>query len=117
MLRSAGAALLAQAALHGELLRVEWAEEKARLLGLLTLLLLGLVGLLCVLLGTGALVLALAWDTPYRIPAVLGWVLIYAIGTGIVWRRFQAMSARGAQSFEATRAELAADVELLKTQL
>lgn len=117
LLRAAGPALVDQAALHGQLIRVGWAEEKARLLSMLTLLWLGAVGLICMLLGTGALVLALAWDTPYRIPAVLTWILACAIGSGIVWRRLQGMVARGSHSFEASFAELAADVALLRSQL
>lgn len=117
MLRSAGKPLFAQAALHGQLARVEWAEEKTRLIKMLVLVLLGFVGLLCVLLFLGVLVLAYSWDTAYRIPAVMALIVVFGLVTGIAWRRFQALSAQSSQAFAATREELAADLALLKSKL
>ncbi len=117
MLRSAGAALFSQAALHGQLARVEWAEEKDRLLKLLLVGLLGFAGLLCVMLFAGALVLAFSWDTAYRIPAAIALIVAYGLGTGFAWSRLQLLSAQGSQAFAATREELAADLSLLKSKL
>jgi len=117
MLRSAGKPLFAQAALHGQLARVEWTEEKTRLIKMLVLVLLGFVGLLCVLLFLGVLVLAYSWDTAYRIPAVMALIVVFGLVTGIAWRRFQALSAQSSQAFAATREELAADLALLKSKL
>ena len=59
ILRTAGGSLLLQAALHGQLLRVEWAEEKSRLLKLVIATLLGFVCLLGLMAALGALLLAL----------------------------------------------------------
>lgn len=115
LLRSVSAALLAQAELHGQLFQVEWAREKNRLLKMLGITLLGLACLMCALLFAGGLVLALVWDTVYRIPAVAGLLLIYAAATHLAWRRFQALAALGNQSFSATREELAADIALLRS--
>lgn len=117
LLRSAGGALLAQLALHGQLARVEWAEEKRRLLSLLGLVLIGLVTLICLLLGVGALLLAVVWDGPYRLPVALALVFVYGAGVGIAWLRLVRLMARGSLAFAATREELAADIALIKSRL
>lgn len=117
ILRSAGSALFAQAALHGKLARVEWAEEKSRLLRLAATAVLGFACLLCVMLFAGVLVLAISWDTVYRIPAVMAVVAVYAIGCGIAWHKLQELAALGERAFAATREEIAADLEMLKSRL
>lgn len=117
ILRSAGSALLAQASLHGQLVRVEWAEEKSRLLRLTATAVLGLACLLCVMLFAGVLVLAVSWDTVYRIPAVMAVVAVYALACGIAWHKLQELSAQGEQAFAATREEIAADLKMLKSRL
>lgn len=117
LLRSAGGALFAQAALHGQLARVEWAEEKRRLGQMLVVTLLGFACLLCAMLLVTALVLALSWETAYRIPALIALIAVHALGIAIAWRRFQALSALGSRTFAATREELAADIALLKSKL
>lgn len=115
--RLAGSALLAQAALHGQLARVEWAEQKIRLLKMLVVTLLGFAGLLCVMLFVGVLVLAFSWDSEYRFPAVLALIAIYGLGTALAWRRFRALAALSTQAFAATREELAADLAILRSNL
>jgi len=117
ILRSAGGALLLQAALHGQLLRVEWAEEKSRLLKLVMATLLGFVCLLGLMAALGALLLALYWDTPYRILAVSVLMALYGLGMALAWRLFRSQAALGTRSFAASRSELAADLELLRSQL
>jgi uncharacterized membrane protein YqjE len=115
--RTAGGALLAQAGLHAELLRVEWAEEKGRLQQMMLAMLLGFACLLGLMLALGALLLSLSWDTPYRIPAAAALVAAYGLGVVFACVRLRAQSSLGDQSFSATRAELAADIELLSSQL
>ena len=117
ILRSAGSALFAQAALHEQLARVEWAEEKSRLLQMLVAILLGFIFLMCGLIVISGALLALSWSTPYRLPVVFGLVAFFVIALVIVWRRFQTLAARGDQSFAATREELAADIALIKSHL
>jgi len=114
ILRSAGGALLVQAALHGQLLRVEWAQEKSRLLRMAMAALLGLVCLLGLMTALGMLLLAIYWDTPYRVRAVSVLVALYALGVAIVWRLLKSQEALASDSFAATRSELAADLELLR---
>jgi uncharacterized membrane protein YqjE len=117
MLRTAGGAMLLQAGLHGQLLRVEWAQEKSRLLKLVMATLLGFVSVLGLLATLGILVLAIYWDTPYRILAVLALVALCALGMAFAWRQCRSQAALGSNSFAASRSELAADLELLRSQL
>jgi uncharacterized membrane protein YqjE len=117
IVRTAGGAMLVQTALHGQLLRVEWAREKARLLKLVMATLLGFVCLLGLLVALGTLLLARYWDTPYRLLAVSALVTFYGLGVVFAWRLFSSQAALGSDSFAASRSELAADLELLRSQL
>jgi len=117
IVRTSGGALLQQAALHGQLLRVEWAQERARLLKLAVAALLGFVCLLGLMAALGTLLLALYWDTPYRIAAVSVLVTLYGVGLLLAWRLYGSQAARGRDSFATSRSELAADLELLRSQL
>lgn len=104
--------LFRQTRLQGELVKLEWEEEKTRLLQMLLALLIGLTFLICSLGCVSVLVMALFWDSPYRIPAVLLLIGMHTSGLVLAWRRFQALSARSANAFAATREELAADIAL-----
>jgi uncharacterized membrane protein YqjE len=117
LLRAAGSAWLAQASLHGQLLRVEWAQEQQRLLSMLLMTLLGFSCLLCALLLLSALLLTLSWDSELRIPIWIALIAFYSLGAGLAWRRFNHLSALGEQSFAATRTELNADLTLFKSKL
>ena len=115
--RNAGGALLAQAALHAELLGEAWLEEKARLRGMAMALLLGFACSLCALLAVGVLALALAWDTPMRIPVIVSLLALYALGTVIAWRSLQRQVLAKNEALAVSRDELAADLVLLRGQL
>lgn len=117
LLRAASAALFDQTLLYAELVRVEWAEEKRRLLKMALAALFGFACLLCSLLATGAMVLASTWDSAWRIPSALLLVAVYLTGFGLAWLRLHRLSARSAQAFAATREELAADAALLRSKL
>ncbi len=116
-LHSAGGALLVQALLHGQLARVEWEEEKHRLLQLLLASLFGFACLLCLLLFAGGVVLVVCWETAYRIPAALCLILLYGFGVAAAWRRIQACSVLGERAFAASLEEFSADAALLKSHL
>ncbi|HZX15365.1 MAG TPA: phage holin family protein [Pseudomonas sp.] len=116
LLRSAGRAVFAQAALHGQLARVEWAEEKQRLLRILVTTVFGFVCLLCLMLLGNALVLALSWATPYRIHALVGLICLHGLAVAIAWHHVRRLVRQGS-SFAATRAEVAADIALIKRNL
>jgi uncharacterized membrane protein YqjE len=117
LLGSAGGALLDQLALHGQLVQVEWREETGRLWKMLVSAMLGFACLLCVVLSVGALVLALCWQTRYRIPAAVALIGLYGLGVGFALRRANTLWALSGQSFAATRLELAADLALLRSKL
>ena len=117
LVRSAGSALTAQAALHGQLARVEWEEEKCRLQQIATMMLIGFACALCMMIFLGVLVLALSWDTAYRIHACIGILVVYGIAIAIVINRLKALFARSRYAFSATREELAADIALIKSKL
>ncbi|RPH68206.1 MAG: hypothetical protein EHM83_00065 [Burkholderiales bacterium] len=111
---SAGGALLTQAGLHGQLARLEWAEEKSRLHQMLITGLIGFASLLSFMIFTGILVVATTWDTVYRLPAIIAVVAVYGLATGFAWRRLRSLSALGKEAFAATREEFAADMALLR---
>jgi uncharacterized membrane protein YqjE len=106
--------LLIQALLHAQLARIEWEQEKNRLLQMLVILLLGFACVLCVLLFAGGLVIAAAWDTSSRLLAIACLLPLYGLGIAVAWRFFRACSARGGQIFTASLEELAADATLMK---
>ena len=117
LLRSAGGALCSQAGLYGQLAKVEWAEERRRLSKMLLSTLAVFIFLLCALLFFGVLVLALSWDTAYRIHSIVGLIAMYGIGMGFAWHRLKSLSALSAQSFAATREEMAVDLALIRSKL
>lgn len=117
LLRSAGSALSAQVALHGQLVRVEWEEEKSRLLQMMAMMILAFVCGLCIVIFVGVLVLAASWDTPYRIHSLIGVIVTYALGVGFAYYKIRQLAARSSQAFSATREELAADIALIKSRL
>lgn len=104
--------LLNQTCLQGELARIEWTEEKNRLLRMLLALLICLAFLVCALLCTSALVLTLAWDSEYRMLTLLSLIGVHIAGLVLAGWWFHALSARSADAFAATREELAADIAL-----
>lgn len=116
-LRSAGKPLFAQLALHGQLVRIELAEERSRLLQMVVAALLCFIALLCAMILAGVVALAFAWDTPYRIPAAIAVVGVFVLVTGLALWRLRVLVARGRQSFAATREEIAADLALLRSRM
>jgi len=117
LLRSAGGALCGQAELYGQLVSVEWDEEKRRLIKILIATVTGVMFLLCTLLFLGVLVLALSWDSPYRLHALLALPIATGLGVAIAWYKLQALQLLGVHSFAASRQEMAADIALLKSKL
>lgn len=116
-LHAAGGSLLSQLALHAELARIGWAEERQRLLGMLLALMLGFAFLICFLLAGGIVLLTLGWDTAWRMPLVLVLLAAYGGGIALAWRQFTQLAAREGQAFAASREEFAADLELLRSKL
>lgn len=109
--------IFTQAALQGQLARVEWAEEKIRLMKMLAFILLGFACVLCFMVFAGVLALVLSWETAYRIQVIIALITVYGIGIGIAWHRLDILSGQGNQAFAATREELAADMALINSKL
>lgn len=116
-LQSASAALWSQAELLQRLVCVEWAEEKLRWRRMLLLGVMGFAFLLCALVFVGVLVMALSWDTPWRIHAAAVLLAAYACIAALLWRGLKNQQARGEQAFAATREELTTDLALLKQRV
>jgi uncharacterized membrane protein YqjE len=117
VIRSASSALCAQAALHAQLAQVEWKEEKLRLSKMLIFTFMGFACFLCFMLFLGAFLLMLSWDTTFRIPVFL--LLVFSYFLALVWAAFKvyALAQQGNNSFAGTRAEIEADLALLKRVL
>lgn len=117
ILGKAGGDVFKQAALHGQLAQIEWAEEKNRLFKLSLFALLAFVSALFAMLFGTLLALALSWDTPYRIHTLLTIIVFYVLLTVMAWRHFKLLSALGSKRFAATREEISLDLEMLKSHL
>ena len=117
ILRSASAALFAQASLHARLAQVEWISEKARLSRLLAMAALAFASVLCAMLFAGGLILAIGWDSEHRLFYIGGVIVLYTAIAAYAWHRIGALSAQGANAFRATREELAADMDMLRSRL
>ncbi len=111
-LRNVGPALIALARTRIELFGIELAEERGRaaslaLHGALALLFAGLA-----LLMANVLILAICWET-HRYHAIAGLMILYTAGAlYLVMRIKEALAARSPM-FEATLAELKADLDAL----
>ena len=44
-------------------------------------------------------------------------IVLYSLGAALAWRRYSAQATRGDQSFAASRTEMAADLELLRSHV
>jgi uncharacterized membrane protein YqjE len=117
MLRSASDALVAQTALHAQLALAEWKEEKQRLTQMLIFTLVGFAFFICLLLSITAFILTLAWDTQFRISAFLVLIVVHALIALWAVFRVRALGALSSRTFAATRAEIAADIALIKSAL
>ena len=116
-LRTLVAALLTQGSLYGELIWVEWEEEKSRLLAMVLAMLLGFTFLFCALLFISALILIFSWDTAYRSFAIFGLIGFYTLGAGVAFFRLSALARRSYLAFGDTREELATDIAFIRNKL
>lgn len=116
-LRSMAKIVLARLELHGQLVSVEWAEERQRLQQLFAVSLLGFIFLLCAFLFIGFFVVALAWASDYRLHAIAAMLVFYIVGCCVCVYRVVSLAARSSASFAATREEVAADLALIRSQL
>ena len=97
------------------LFSTEFAEEKLRLTTLLYSTALVLFLLFATLILVQLFVIAVYWDTAYRLHAIGGLALVCLIGTGIAWRGVQAQLRKRPRLFEASLNELYRDRQQLET--
>lgn len=116
MFNSASNALLAQANLHRQLAQVEWQEEKNRLSRMLAAVLIGFSCFICLLIFVGVLLISLSWNTDYQLLALLSLCAFYALITYLAWRQFTLASNMSGGFFAGTRAELAADLAMIRNK-
>ncbi|MCY1288119.1 putative Actinobacterial Holin-X, holin superfamily III [compost metagenome] len=111
--RRLGAALLGLLHSHVELFGIELQEQKARSVRLLLLAGFALIFGLLLIVGLSSLLIVALWDTPYRLPAMLGLCLFYAAATLYCAIRLHAAVDDETSPFSATLEELARDRERL----
>lgn len=116
-LRSMAKIAITRLELHGQLISVEWAEERQRLQQLLVISLLGFILLICALLFVGIFAIALSWATDYRIHVIGAMFALYILGFCLCVYKFSALIGRSSASFAASREEVAADLALIRSQL
>lgn len=116
-LRSMAKILLTRLELYGQLVSVEWGEERKRLQQLLAITLLGFICLFCAILFVGIFAIALSWATEYRIITIAVMFALYSAGLCLCMYRFSVLAARSSATFAATREEIAADMALIRSQL
>ncbi len=117
LLRSASNALFAQADLHRQLIKVEWAEEKKRLSQILLASLLCFSFFICLVFFLGILVLAFSWDTQYRTISVVGICCVYSLCAYIAWNRLWRLVNRPEGFFASSREEFSADISMIRSKL
>lgn len=99
-----------------ELAALELAQERERLLLRLALLAGGILALLIGLLGLGAFVVLVFWETD-RLMVMFAVAAAFVVAGAVLLGIAARMGRRGAAPFEATLAEFHKDVELLRETL
>lgn len=97
-----------------DLLQHEWKEEQARVLGKLARTGIFALGSLITLQLVCAFVLIAFWDTPWRLHAAGGLVLLFAGGTWLAWRGMNSGSDDDGRAFSSTLAEFDKDREIFE---
>lgn len=97
-----------------ELARLEWQDEKDRLARLALLSLVAVVLAALTLVFVGVLVIAAAWDTPWRLWAVAAVALATGLGCTAACMAALRQWRRGDEAFAMLRAELEADLQALR---
>ena len=98
------------------LFSTEFAEEKLRLTALLCSVITALFLFFTALILALFFVIAVFWDTPYRLYAIGGLMLLFFVGAGFTWNRVRAQLQSRPRLFEASLAELYRDQQQLDSE-
>ena len=98
-----------------QLFATEFAEEKLRLTSLLFVAILALFFVFMALVLAVVFVLAVYWDTPYRLRAVAFLAVLFLTGAGIAGTLLRAKLKSKPRIFEASLAELYKDRQQLNS--
>ena len=115
--RRLAAALWEQAGLRFELLTLELAEERARIVGVAVAIAAIVVGIALALAFAGVAALIAAWDTPYRITVAVVFALCYAAIALIAMIIVRSLLGRTSPLFRHSLAEWRRDVESLAAKV
>ena len=99
-----------------QLFATEFAEEKHRQTSLLFSAISALFSLFVAIVLAALFVIAVAWDTPYRLHAVGGLALMFLMGAGIFWGIVRAKLKSKPRLFQASLAELYKDWQQLSSE-
>ncbi len=101
---------------RSELLSLEFAEERERLVSAVVYSVAAAVLAVFFLLGLSFLVLLLVWDSPYRYAVIGGMALLYGVLALICFSRIKSLFAE-AMPFSSTVQVLRDDVNMIKGEL
>lgn len=103
--------------LYGQLVRVEWQEEKRRLQQLVFFIVLGAMCLSTFFIFFGVLLIALTWDTDYRLFTIAVVMGLYGLGAVACFYWAGKKLGNVYQSFSVTRMEILSDIQVIRSQL
>lgn len=108
------AAVWEHAQIRLELLTLELAEERSRVINAVVAagLMIVFAALTCAFIGVG--VLLAAWDTPYRLGVAAAVPAVFAIAGFIAWKSLQKLIGRQSPLFRHSLAEWRRDVDAIR---
>ena len=115
--RRLAAALWEQAGLRFELLTLELAEERARIVGVAVAIAAIVVGIALALAFAGVAALIAAWDTPYRVTVAVVFAICYAAIALVAMIVVRSLLGRRSPLFRHSLAEWRRDVDSLAPKI
>ncbi|BFM12014.1 hypothetical protein R50072_21670 [Simiduia litorea] len=114
---SAETPLLRQLQLHGQMIRLDWQKEKARILHLYLMSLYGLSCFISLLISLGLLVLTISWDTPYRALSIVIVCSAYGLASYFFYINSIKTINQPEAPFSTSIKEINEDITILKKHL
>jgi len=115
--RRLAGALWEQAGLRFELLTIELAEERARIVGVLVAIATIVAGVALALAFAGLAALIAAWDTPYRVTVAVIFAVTYGLIALVAVISIRSLLGRTSALFRRSLAEWRRDVDALAPKM